>query len=311
MAGGYEVRNFPEKSWSISKMKVIESCLREYYYTYYGSHNGWLYESTDEQKMSWRLKKLTNIWLAFGDKLHLLMRELIKYKGTIKDEEKIKIYMRNQLNLAVKSSLDKYKSGEWDEYPRGEMLQEYYYGDKLSEATIDEIKNRIEFCAKGILDSRSYNAISNKNIKILEVDEGKFDYILVSGVKVYALIDFLYIDEDDNYVIVDWKTGKESEYDKEQLMVYALYVMEKYNVPLEKMIGRVEYLLYGESVEYRFSKEDEMNIRNRIDLDLNVINAFLEDKELNKPRPKEDFLKCDNLKKCSKCKFKKICLEEI
>ncbi|MBE6051293.1 MAG: PD-(D/E)XK nuclease family protein [Clostridium sp.] len=311
MAGGYEVRNFPEKSWSISKMKVIESCLREYYYTYYGSHNGWLYESTDEQKISWRLKKLTNIWLMFGDKLHLLMRELIKYKGAIKDEEKIKIYMRNQLNLAVKSSLEKYKSGEWDEYPRGEMLQEYYYGDKLSDNTIEEIKKRIEFCSRGILKSRSYKAISNKNLKILEVDEGKFDYIIISGVKVYALIDFLYVDEEGNYVIVDWKTGKESEYDKEQLMVYALYVMERYKVPLDKIIGRVEYLLYEDSVDYRFTKEDEIDIKNRIDLDLNVINAFLEDKEINRPRPKEDFLKCDNLKKCSRCKFKKICLEEI
>ena len=46
----YEVRKYPEKSWSISKMKVIQNCLREYYYTYYGSHNGWLYESPDESK---------------------------------------------------------------------------------------------------------------------------------------------------------------------------------------------------------------------------------------------------------------------
>ena len=191
------------------------------------------------------------------------------------------------------------------------MLQEYYYGNKLTDTTIEEIKDRIEFCARGILNSRSYKTIKDEKIKIIEVDEGKFDYIIVSGVKVYALIDFLYIDEDGNYVIVDWKTGKESDYDKEQLLVYALYVMEKYDVPLEKIIGRVEYLLYENSVDYKFTYEDIENIKNRIDLDLNVIDAFLEDKEINRPRPKEDFLKCENLKKCNKCKFKKICLEEI
>ena len=66
----FEVRKFPEKSWSISKMKVIENCYRQYYYTYYGSHNGWLQDNNNESKIAWRLKKLTNIWLLFGEKLH-------------------------------------------------------------------------------------------------------------------------------------------------------------------------------------------------------------------------------------------------
>ena len=42
MNSGYERRKYPEKSWSISKMKTLNSCEREYYYTYYGSHNGWI-----------------------------------------------------------------------------------------------------------------------------------------------------------------------------------------------------------------------------------------------------------------------------
>ena len=61
MNSTYQERKYPEKSWSISKMKTLENCERDYYYTYYGSHNGWIYSSTDEQKMAWRLKKLTNL----------------------------------------------------------------------------------------------------------------------------------------------------------------------------------------------------------------------------------------------------------
>jgi hypothetical protein len=125
MAGGYKIIDYPEKSWSISKMKVIDNCFREYYYTYYGSHNGWLYESTDEQKTSWRLKKLTNIWIMFGDKLHQLIKDLINDDGSQINTEQMKEYMRTKLNLGVKESLKKYRSGEWDEYPKGEMLQEY------------------------------------------------------------------------------------------------------------------------------------------------------------------------------------------
>ena len=306
---GYTIKNYPEKSWSISKMKTIENCFREYYYTYYGSHNGWLDTSTDEQKISWRLKKLTNIWLMFGDKLHETIKKTIDNKHNLNTTpDYLKEYMRKILNKGVKESAEKYRDGSWDDYPRGEMLQEYYYGEKLDEESIDEIKRRIELCIDGFFNCKSYKDILKEKSVLLEVDEGKFDYIFVQGVKIFALIDMLYIDEDGYYVITDWKTGKVGEHDREQLLVYALYVMEKYNVTLDKIKGRVEYLLLGESADYLFNEEDLINIENRIKLDLNVIDAFLVDKELNKPRDKEDFRMCESLNKCRRCKFKKLCI---
>lgn len=303
----YEVKKFPEKSWSISKMKVIQNCLREYYYTYYGSHNGWLYESSDEAKTAWRLKKLTNITLMFGDKIHELIKDIIKNEWEAEDK-KIEAYIRNKLNKGVKESIEKFKTGEWDEYPRGEMLQEYYYGEKLESEKVNEIKEKVEYCAKGFVESKTYKEIRSSAKRIVEVDEGNFDYIIVHGVKVYALLDLLYIDQDDNYVIVDWKTGKISEYDAEQLMVYVLYVMEKYKVPIEKIKCRVEYLLLNENAEYKFTNEDIDIIKERIEMDLKVIDAMIVDKERNIPKSKDEFIKCDSIKKCSRCKYRKMCL---
>ncbi|MDS0525071.1 PD-(D/E)XK nuclease family protein [Clostridium sp. SHJSY1] len=308
MGDWYKVGDYPEKSWSISKMKVLQNCLREYYYTYYGSHKGWIYESGDEQKISWRLKKLTNIWLMFGDKLHEIIKYQIKDNENKISVEQMKVYMRNKLNSEVKASIEKVKTGEWDEYPKGEMLQEYYYEEGLREEVVKEIKERIEICTSALISSKSYNDIKNTEKKILEVDEGKFDSIFVSGIKVYALIDLLYIDENGNYIIVDWKTGKIGEQDKEQLMVYAIYVMERYGVNLDKIIGRIEYLLSGENVEYIFNIDDIEYIKYRIRMDLNVIDAFLEDKLQNKPITKENFLMSENLNKCRKCKFRRLCI---
>lgn len=303
----YEVKKFPEKSWSISKMKVIQNCLREYYYTYYGSHNGWLYEASEEQKIAWRLKKLTNITLMLGEKLHELIKEIIKSESEA-NSEKIQLYIRNKLNIAVKNSIEKFKTGEWDEYPKGEMLQEYYYGEKLEVQKINEIKEKLESCANGFIISKTYEEIRNTAKRVVEVDEGNFDYIIVKGVKVYALLDLLYIDKNDNYVIVDWKTGKISEHDEEQLMVYILYVMDKYNIPIERIKCRVEYLLLNESLEYKFKKEDAEKVKEKIEMDLNVINVLLLNEELNIPKPKEEFLKCESLSKCRKCKFKRLCM---
>ena len=191
------------------------------------------------------------------------------------------------------------------------MLLEYYYDGKLEREDILEIKERIEQCVENIFESKTFFDINKgEYLDILEVDEGNFDYFFHEGVKVFALIDLLYLDNDRNIVIVDWKTGKQNEEDREQLLVYLLYVMEKYNVPVEKVKGRVEYLLQGEHVEYSFTNEDVEHIRNRISLEINVINALLVDEKNNIPKDKDTFIMCDEDFKCNKCKYRRLCKKE-
>lgn len=309
------IKEYPEKSWSISRIKTIKSCLREYYYTYYGSHRGWDPEASYEQKYSWRLKKLTNIWLAFGDVIHKAIKNIIDFKKNNIDKEidvdALKEFVRTNLNIIVKQSSRKDSILRWNEYPKGNMLLEYYYDGKLEREDILEIKERIEQCVENIFESKTFFDINNgEYLDILEVDEGNFDYFFHEGVKVFALIDLLYLDNDRNIVIVDWKTGKQNEEDREQLLVYLLYVMEKYNVPVEKVKGRVEYLLQGEHVEYSFTNYDIEHIKNRISLEINVINALLVDENNNIPKDKDTFIMCDEDFKCNKCKYRRLCKKE-
>ena len=309
------IKEYPEKSWSISRVKTIKSCLREYYYTYYGSHRGWDPEASYEQKYSWRLKKLTNIWLAFGDVIHKAIKNIIDFMKNNIDKEidvdALKEFVRTNLNIIVKQSSRKDSILRWNEYPKGNMLLEYYYDGKLEREDILEIKERIEQCVENIFESKTFFDINNgEYLDILEVDEGNFDYFFHEGVKVFALIDLLYLDNDRNIVIVDWKTGKQNEEDREQLLVYLLYVMEKYNVPVEKVKGRVEYLLQGEHVEYSFTNEDVEHIKNRISLEINVINALLVDENNNIPKDKDTFIMCDEDFKCNKCKYRRLCKKE-
>ncbi|STB00441.1 PD-(D/E)XK nuclease family protein [Clostridium baratii] len=309
------IKEYPEKSWSISRVKTIKSCLREYYYTYYGSHRGWDPEASYEQKYSWRLKKLTNIWLAFGDVIHKAIKNIIDFKKNNIDKEidvdALKEFVRTNLNIIVKQSSRKDSILRWNEYPKGNMLLEYYYDGKLEREEILEIKERIEQCVENIFESKTFFDINKgEYLDILKVDEGNFDYFFHEGVKVFALIDLLYLDNDRNIVIVDWKTGKQNEEDREQLLVYLLYVMEKYNVPVEKVKGRVEYLLQGEHVEYSFTNDDVEHIKNRISLEINVINALLVDENNNIPKDKDTFIMCDEDFKCNKCKYRRLCKKE-
>ena len=101
MNSGYERRKYPEKSWSISKMKTLNSCEREYYYTYYGSHNGWIFTSSEEQKIAWRLKKLTNLWMCFGEAVHKQIRGIINLCKV--DKSKIGYSSYDHIKFKVKN----------------------------------------------------------------------------------------------------------------------------------------------------------------------------------------------------------------
>lgn len=296
-------------------MKSIKSCLREYYYSYYGYYRGWDYEASEDRKITWRLKKLTNIWIAFGDVIHEGIKAVIKYKINNKDNEididKFKEFIRKRLNNIVFKSSRRDSKFKWDEYPSGEMLQEYYYEGKLDKEDIDEIKERIEQCVENFFESKTFLDIKQGNYSnILEVDEKTFNYILIDKVKIFAIIDMLYIDNYGNCIIVDWKTGKYDEDHEEQLLVYSLYVMEKYKIPVENIRGRIEYLLTGENVEFNVTNEDIEAIRSRVRQEINVIDAMLCDKELNKPHDKSMFIMTDQDYKCKRCKYKRLCEEE-
>ena len=311
MSEGYEERKYPEKSWSISRMKTLDSCQREYYYTYYGSHNGWIFNSTDEQKIAWRLKKLTNLWMCFGEVVHKQIRGIInickKDKSKFMNANRFNEITLNELRGIIRESINKYNTKEWDEYPRGNMLQEYYYGGKISNETGEELKERLIQCVNSFYVSKTFEDILNEETIIIENDEDIFNSFNYEGLKLYSKIDLLYKSFDGYYVIVDWKTGKVSKDDKEQLLVYAWYVIQKYDVHYSKIKGRIEYLLDGNVEEIIFKCEDIEYIKAKVDKDLKIINYYLDDISLNKPKEKSVFEKTEKSYKCSQCKFRLIC----
>lgn len=314
MSDTYQERKYPEKSWSISKMKTLENCERDYYYTYYGSHNGWIYTSTYEQKIAWRLKKLSNLWMCFGDVVHREIKGIInickKDKTKFMNATRFNEIILNKLRNIIRESIQKYNTKEWDEYPKGIMLQEYYYGEKISKQIGNELKERLSQCVNNFYVSKTFEEILNKDTVIIENDEDIFSSINYEGLKVYSKIDLLYKDYEGYYVIVDWKTGKISNSDKEQLLVYAWYVMEQYGVHYSRIKGRIEYLLDGYAEEILFKLEDIEYIKSKVLNDLKIINYYLDDINLNKAKKKEEFQKTFKTYKCANCKFRMLCEDD-
>ena len=73
----FQYSKYPEWSWSPSRAHMFNKCLREYYYNYYGSHNGWDYNSDEKSKLLYRLKKLKSIHMVFGNKIHNIAYQVI------------------------------------------------------------------------------------------------------------------------------------------------------------------------------------------------------------------------------------------
>ena len=162
-------------------------------------------------------------------------------------------------------------------------------------------------CVNSFYVSTTFEEILNNETIIIENDEDIFSSFNHDSLKVYSKIDLLYKSPDGYYVIVDWKTGRPSEDDKEQLLVYAWYVMKKYDIHYSRIKGRVEYLLEGHSEEIIFKSEDIEYIKAKVDNDLKIINYYLDDISLNKPKEKSVFEKTQKSYKCGQCKFRLLC----
>ena len=249
--------------------------------------------------------------MCFGEVVHKKIRGIInickKDKSKFMNANRFNEITLNELRGVIRESINKYKTKEWDEYPRGYMLQEYYYGGKISKETGDELKERLIQCVNSFYVSTTFEEILNNETIIIENDEDIFSSFNHDSLKVYSKIDLLYKSPDGYYVIVDWKTGRPSEDDKEQLLVYAWYVMKKYDIHYSRIKGRVEYLLEGHSEEIIFKSEDIEYIKAKVDNDLKIINYYLDDISLNKPKEKSVFEKTQKSYKCGQCKFRLLC----
>ena len=102
----WEVKPYPEWSWSHSRDLLFRECQRKYYYQYYGSHNGWLQEAAPEAARLYRLKQLQSLYLLFGDVVHQMADMFIGRWERDKvafSEDELLSRVRNLMNQAVKN----------------------------------------------------------------------------------------------------------------------------------------------------------------------------------------------------------------
>lgn len=304
----FEVKQFPEMSWSLSRHKTLMNCQMQYFFTYYLSHNGWLQKASSVSKHAYRLKKMVSTDILLGNSVHKQIQQVI---GHVQSEEKIQSEshlvenIRADLNTAYVDSIQ--RRAQWFEKPsKYSMLQEIYYDGSLTKEKIHDIQERTRLSVNHFVSSRTFNVISH-NQKVKIVDAERFRAMKVDGINIFAVLDLVYQDENGRYVIVDWKTGKERPDDFYQVVLYVWFLHEKLNIDLSDIEAKIEYLQIGKQKSIQVKQIDIDNMLNTFRMSMELMCGYIDDIKQNKPFGFEVFPKTQNPRTCSSCNYRELC----
>ena len=109
--------------------------------------------------------------------------------------------------------------------------------------------------------------------------------------------------------IYDWKTGKDDKDPSVQIGAYAIYAMQKWQVPLKDIRA---YLLFVSAPSPK-AQEQRLDERLLLEAEKTVVNsmdemrALLSDVARNVPMARENFRYTENERLCANCNFYKMC----
>lgn len=305
----YEIKPYPELSWSKSRDRLFNECLFAYYHHYYQSHNGWDQSASHDQWTSYRLKQLTNLYKLFGEALHTMAQSALtqwKLDRQLPSEDVLNNGIRTILNQGFRQSLNR---EEWEIRPKANiMLSEIYYEGQLDPAVTKRMNERRPTCVHHFLNSKTLQELrSRTDIEFLEIEE--LQSYPVKDTKTYVKMDLLYRirnGEDYTYIIVDWKTGQEDDEDREQLYIYAHYLVNRYKIPVAQIQIRCEYLLSGACRVHEVSQEDLQYIEGFISGSMTRMKDLCEEPRVNKPRDLLAFTPNPS-RLCRFCNYRQVC----
>jgi hypothetical protein len=302
----------PNPTWSLSRHKMVMECEMKCALNYYVAKRGEFETKPLLLQLAWRLKNMTNVYLMIGDLIHRKIEAEIRtlYEtGEVLNELKI----REELNNEIEEFYKKAESGlePWYKDPKvNPMLFEIYYDGGLTDKAKQFIKKKVDTCINGFMQSSTLkDQIYKGNIKIMESE--KYRSFKLDGVRIALSADLIYFDEvNELWNIVDWKSGKESEYDPVQLALYGMYLQAVYGADLTDIVVTNEYLESGISKSYIVDAYETQYLREivkqsakrMIELERNLCKK---DDEIL-----DVFQKTENRIDCERCNFKAVCLDQ-
>jgi len=293
-------------SWSKSRAEEFEECQRKYFYNRYASWGGWDLSAPAEARLAYILKNLKNRWAWKGETVHHIVETVLKAMRSGKlltaDEaltELTRVMRRDFLSSKAKKYMQDPK--------RNLGLFEHEYLKPVTDEVWKSIHDEAAVCLKNFIASSFYKELGSDDKKdwLVIEDLEEFDF---QGSKVFVKLDFARKKE-GIVEIFDWKTGKEEKGATIQIGAYAIYAMQKWNIPLSGIRAYLVYLSGPDPVPQEQPLTGKLieDARNTISKSISQMKTLLLDPKRNIPKPREFFKFTENERLCSYCNFYKMC----
>jgi hypothetical protein len=304
----------PPFSWSHSRDRALLDCSRAYYWRHYGSHGGWVRDASPESRLAYALKHLTTYPLVLGTAVHACARDCVV--ATRNGEPRPAVdAMLAQVSAALnRTLLGSHRRGAFLRDPRHiPMLRDAWYTGRQESAGLVAAVAKARVCLRVLSEAAVWDEIEACRPEWIAVADSPEAFVH-EGWPVYAGPDAVYRPGGRYVVILDWKTGDETDAEL-QIALYALYCRKALGMRFRdgEWFGRVVNLATGSDTVSEISRVDLLRAADRIRDSVGAMHALLANAQTNEPRPKEDFPLAPRQQRdrCSRCEFFALCENEL
>ena len=223
----FEMRPYPEFSWSISRQRKLDQCPRAYFYAYYLGWNGWLGDAPAEARVAYRLGKLTSLDALLGQQIDVRARELeaaARTGASLPEADELEARTREALRQLWTRS----KTGRAAFKARPNkvtMLRSLYMGQDTHPET-DRLNQKAGPSMRGLLAAPHWERLRACG-DAGQVEVPDFASFQHDGVKVFAAPDLAYV-EGGVLHIIDWKTGRADDTQPVQVLLQMWWALATY-----------------------------------------------------------------------------------
>jgi hypothetical protein len=301
-------------SWSKSRHEKMSQCQRAYFFHYYGSWGGWEATAPKEVRQLYVLKKLHNRFTWAGAIVHSAIRDVLMASrhGRSLDPEQVMGRVHGVMRQDYAFSRGR---GYWRDRHRKEFsgLVEHEYDEPVSpeewRANWENVRSALGwfFQSRWVEVARSLAPKQWLELDLMDYERSIFH---LDGVKVFAVPDFAYLDEDGAAMMVDWKTGRVREGYDEQVLGYAIYLSSRYGLSIDRIRAALVYLNEGVEQTVRIDGKSIEAFRESFTQSVAAMRGLLTEEAGNVPLPESFFSKTDELQLCQRCVFRRPCGKE-
>jgi hypothetical protein len=296
------VDSIAKMNWSYSKRGTLEQCPRRYYYTYYAAKR----RNIVQDPQAHLLSHLQNRHERIGQILHLVISTFLR-KARSGD-----VWTTNRLTNWAESLFS--KDCDYSQRLKIEdgtvlvdnntvVLQEFYYRETDAEALCTTAGQRLVNAVAEFAENRAFAVLRESGMD----PEASIELpIKVGGLPcvVNGRIDLAY-QENDDIVVVDWKTGgTQGGDDSLQLATYGMWSISRYKTSPGNIRIHKALLIDGNLTTARIDDKMLARARARIIQDAELM-ATLDN--YGREGIVAAFSPCAQPAVCALCRFRKIC----